>query len=115
MPRFLDKILVAILLLLAPLHSAWAFTIGVDAGNLGLPTGLHATDIIAKVIDFMLSLSAVIALAAIIWGGITYIAAFGNEKKAAQGKQVIIYAIIGLVIVGASAAIIREIRSAMGV
>lgn len=70
-----------------------------------------AVDILKSVISFLLSLVAVLALAALIIGGIMYIVSLGDENRAKQAKQIIMYAIIGLLVVGMSFAIINTIKT----
>jgi hypothetical protein len=55
----------------------------------------------------VLSLIAVIAVAAVIYGGFLYLTSLGNEKKAETAKRVILYAIIGLVIIGLAGVIVN--------
>ena len=67
-------------------------------------------EIIAGIILWILGLAAVIAVAAVIWGGFLYIASFGDENRAAQGKKVILYAVVGLILAGGSFFIIQQVR-----
>lgn len=69
--------------------------------------------ILRNVILFLLSLIAVIALAAIIWAGVLYVASFGNEKRIHTAKQIILYAILGLLLAGGSFAIIQLVSSVL--
>lgn len=66
--------------------------------------------IITDVILWLLGLSAVLAVAAIIWGAFLYIVSLGDENRASTGKQIILYAIIGLILAGGSFFIIQTIR-----
>lgn len=66
-------------------------------------------DIIFRIILFLLSLAAALALAAIVIGGIYYIVSFGNEDRAKTGKTAILYAIFGLIIIGSSFLIVTTI------
>jgi len=60
-------------------------------------------------IQFALTFVGVVALAALIYGGFSYITAFGDEKKAAKGKAVVLYAVIGLIIVGFSVLLVNTV------
>lgn len=71
----------------------------------------NATGILKTVINWLLSLVAILALAALIIGGILYIVSIGDEKMAAKAKKAIMYAIIGLIVVGMSFAIITTIET----
>ena len=47
-------------------------------------------------------LVAVLALAALVLGGAMYIIALGDEQKTTRAKKIILYAIIGLLVIGAA-------------
>lgn len=67
------------------------------------------SDLILKLLKILTAVLAAIAVAAIIYGGFLYIASAGDESKAEHGKKVLVYAIIGLVIVGAAGIIVNII------
>ena len=69
--------------------------------NVGLPlaAGNNVISIIFRVINLIFALVSTIALFAIIWGGIMYILALGDESRVAKAKRILLYAIIGLIIV----------------
>ena len=70
-----------------------------------------ATEILTNMIQWLLGLVAVLALMSIIIGGIMYILSIGNENMAAKAKKAILYAIIGLLVVGLSFAIISVVET----
>jgi hypothetical protein len=75
------------------------------------PTGVM-TDFetaILSLTNWILGFVAMIAVLAIIWGGLTYIGSAGDETKATTGKRVITYAIIGLVMAGIAYALVSVI------
>lgn len=47
-----------------------------------------------------------IVVGMLVWGGIVYISSSGNEEKAAKGKKIVTYAIIGIALILASQALI---------
>lgn len=77
----------------------------------GLYQGTSAGPLLKSVILWLLSLVAVLALLALIVGGIMYIISFGDESRAERAKKIILYAIVGLLIVGASFVIIQAIAN----
>lgn len=79
------------------------------AGTFKLPQ-LSAYKIIQEIIAFLLAIAAAIATLAIIIGGIMYIMSIGDDSKTARAKKVLLYAVLGLLIVGAA----RLIVSAVG-
>lgn len=56
-------------------------------------------DVIGNIILFMVSLAAVLALAGLIYGGIMYMLALGNEGRAQRAKTIIFYALGGLMVI----------------
>ena len=71
---------------------------GAIGANSGLPqTGLAATTF--TVIGGFLQIIGVIALVLIIYGGFTWMTAAGNEQKVETGRNVLIWAAIGLLVI----------------
>lgn len=85
-----------------------SFASPVLAQNYGLPNR-PLRDIIGDAINWLLSVSAVIAILFIIIGGIYYMTALGTQDQMEQAKRIITYAIWGLLMIGASYAIIKTI------
>lgn len=54
--------------------------------------------VVANVLDILLRLSAILAVVFIIYGGIRYIVSQGNSDQLQAAKQIITYAVIGLVL-----------------
>jgi len=72
-----------------------------------VPTDIEAA--ILSLTNWILGFVAMIAVLAIIWGGVTYIGSSGDETKATTGKRVVTYALIGLVIAGIAYALVDVI------
>jgi len=84
----------------------------VNCGGLGIacdtnPDGQDVADFVLDIINFVLVLVGVVALAVLIWGGVSYIISLGDDSKIATAKKMILYAIIGLIIVGLSGLIVN--------
>lgn len=93
-----------------PVASAQVQQIENAEADFGVRGGKNVSDLvsfIAAIINAVLAIVSVIAVAAVIWGGIVYMTSGGDENKAATGKKVVLYAIIGLIIVAASAGIVN--------
>lgn len=119
--KILLSLLGAPLLLLAPVSPVHA-TVDLNPPGIELPDTLKTGDpkervgkVIIDIINIMLSFSAILAVAAIIWGAITLIISVGNDSKVGQAKKIITYAIIGLILTGLSFLIVRFIGQALGV
>lgn len=61
--------------------------------------------------NWLLGFVGMIAVLMIVWGGINYIAAAGNEDTARTAKKTITYGLIGVVIAGFAYAIVKVIVS----
>ena len=61
--------------------------------------------------DFLLNVSAGAAALAMAWGGVRYIFSAGDPGRVQQGKSVMLYATIGLIIVLLAKAIVAYIVS----
>ena len=71
----------------------------------GLQNSTDLTEILMRITNYILGFITIIAVLMLIWGGIQYLTAAGDEAAVDSGKKTITYAIIGLVIVGLSYAI----------
>ncbi len=79
----------------------------------GIDTGLNQeitpAQVIQNIINVVLTLMGVIATGIFIIGGAMYITSAGEEDKAARAKKLILYAIVGLLIIGVSAIAVNVI------
>jgi hypothetical protein len=90
-------------------------TIDADCG-VGLPGGVPITlnDValmIGSVANFLIYTSTVIAVVMIIWGGIMYMTAGGNDTKAATARTIIKNGIIGAAVVLGVGVILQTVTS----
>jgi len=70
--------------------------------------------IITNILNGFLVLVGLAAGAALIYGGVTYIMSSGDEEKTARAKRIVIYAIIGLIVIGLSAAVVNGVIGLIG-
>lgn len=78
----------------------------------GIPSGIVDKDLDEVVLDitsWLLGFAGILALLFIIWGGIQYTTAAGNENQMENAKKTVKWGIIGLVICGLSFAIIAVV------
>ena len=68
---------------------------------------------ILKVVDYVLGLAGVLALAGIVYGGFMYITAAGNQDRVESGKSAVTYSVIGLIVIGLSYAVLQFIFNAL--
>lgn len=113
-------VFVASILLLSLLVFPVAAQIGpVTGSDFGLPGGggngaTEAQQFIQSIINVALTFVGLIALGFLIYGGFQYITAAGDEGKAESAKKTILYAIIGLIVIGLAAAVVNFVIEGFG-
>lgn len=80
----------------------------------GAGTAFDSDTLINKVVTWVLVLAGLVAFLYLIYSGFMYLTAGGNPDAAKKGQQGIINAIIGLVIIFLSWAIIRTVIVLLG-
>jgi hypothetical protein len=89
-------------------HSVHAQGIGPAAAPRGtVPGNVSLIDAIGAIANFFLVLIAVIALIILVLAGVRYITAQGEDDQVEQAKHTILYAGVGLIVIGLSAAIVN--------
>lgn len=81
------------------------------------PTGTATGDlaqVILRIINYVLAIVGIVALAYLVYGGFMYITSAGNEDKVEAAKQIIINAVIGIVVIGVAAAIVNFVIRGVG-
>lgn len=73
--------------------------VGSMFGNSDLTTSRTVSELIISVIHLMLIFAGMIAVVFVIIGGYYYVTAQGNEEQAEKGKNTLINAIIGIVVI----------------
>lgn len=93
----------------------------VAGGDFGLPGAggagggtSEAESFIQNIINIALGLVGIIALIFLIFGGFQYITSAGDEQKAEHAKRIILYAIVGLIVIGLAAATVNFVITAIG-
>lgn len=68
-----------------------------------VPTGPSSiADLVAFIFTTVISLSGAIMLIMLLFGGVTYLTAGGNDENTAKAKKIMLNAVIGLIIILAS-------------
>ena len=80
----------------------------------GLTQATDAKTYAIKVTNFILGFLGFIAILVIVYGGFMYVTAAGKEDKAETGKKSITYAIIGILVILGSYAIVNTVLQAPG-
>lgn len=71
-------------------------------GDLGVRSFGSISEFILTVLAVVGAVIAVLALGSLLYGAVLYIASLGDEGKTETAKKVIMYAIIGLLVLGAA-------------
>jgi hypothetical protein len=84
---------------------AWAEPTGVtpvpsSAGNITI------AQLLTKVITWVLTFAAAVAVLFLIFGGLQYVTSAGNDKRVAAAKNTILYAVVGLIVIALSFVIV---------
>lgn len=99
--------------LLLPLTALAAADLGAGVVAGYAPPARDLPSTIIGVINFLLIIVGVLALAYLVYGGFTYITAGGDENKVDQAKLMIRNAIIGIVVIGIAAAVVNFVIDAI--
>ncbi len=106
---FIKKIILAVLLFLPSLAQA--------QGGVPLPNPLEAESIpelAGQMIKGLLGVTGAIALFMLVWGGIVWMTSGGNSNRVEQGKNTILWAILGIVIIFMSYIILNFVFDLIG-
>lgn len=90
-------------------------TAGGGGTTLDNPLGDTFEDIVKSVITAILGLTGVLALLAFIYGGLVWMTSGGDPAKVKKGKDVMLWAVFGIIIIFAAYAVLTFIFTALGV
>lgn len=100
----------------APAAMAQLITTQDMPGNINAAVGgeTSARALIVNIVNFFLFFLGLIATIMIIYGGVTYITAGGEQDKVDSAKKIIMYAVVGIIVVLLSFAIVNTVLQAGG-
>lgn len=108
---------ISLFLLIIPFIASATAT-GCTGDNCSLPNPLTGVDspqvLIGKVIVAALGVVGSLALLMFIYGGFVWMTAAGNQEMVTRGRNVLIWATIGLIIIFSSYAIVRFVFQGVG-
>lgn len=110
---FFKKVVPGRLIIFAALAGLFAVFAFPSLAQNGLPTAPLST-IITRVINWLLTVSAGLAILFIIAGGAQYIIAAGDQDQLDRGKRMMTYALLGLFFIGISYAIVKTVATIIG-
>jgi type IV secretion system pilin len=68
--------------------------------------------LVLTMINYFLGFLGILAVIMVIYGGVTYVISAGEDEKMQSAKKIIMYAVIGIIIVLVSFALIRMVINA---
>lgn len=90
---------------LSPLKSGDCLSLGINCSS--NPSAIAT--FILRVIAPLLIIAAIVFVAALIYGGTLYIISTGEEDKARRAKLIVIFALVGLLIIGIAGIVVNTI------
>ncbi len=73
------------------------------------------TDLILRVIQWLIGISLILAFFSLVWGGIWYIISLGDESRVKQAKAIIFWAVIGVIIILIAYILVNTVAEIFGV
>ncbi len=85
-------------------------------GRLAEATGGQGSlrQLVLTFLNFFLGFLGLISVIMIIYGGVLYVTAAGEQEKVDKGKKIIMYAIVGIVIILLAFAIVNTVLGGLG-
>lgn len=72
---------------------------------------IRVQDLLVKVINWILLFAAAVAVLFLVIGGLQYVTSAGNKERIDKAKQTILYAVIGIIVIALSFAIVTFIST----
>ena len=83
--------------------------------SLSNPLGTNSIPtLIGRVIDSVLGIVGSLALIMFVYGGLIWMTAAGNDQSVSKGKNILMWATIGLVVIFSSYALVKFVIQAIG-
>ena len=97
---------------LAPITGGDCATLGIGCpGDVETADASTVITFSNMVINAMLGLAALLAIVILIIAGVIFIASLGDQEKAKQAKYAILYAVIGLIVIGLAAVVVNFVTA----
>ncbi|MDD5340929.1 MAG: hypothetical protein PHC97_00655 [Patescibacteria group bacterium] len=105
LPFLITLSLFAIILVTAAIAADNSYGLNETAGQAGLNINITAAQFLGQIAGAALAIAGSLFLFLIIYGGIRIMTAAGKEEQVKKGKEIITWAIIGAIVLGAAYAI----------
>lgn len=113
---FFVTVITSLALVVFPVAAQITQVGGEDCSALGIScTGSEDTDsllnTIVTIVNVLLGLVGIVAAIYLVLGGVRYVMSEGEEDQTEKAKKTIIYALIGIIVIGISAALVNFVIS----
>ena len=97
-----------------PTATAALLTTGDNPSEIAAATGGEGSirQLVLRMVNFFLTFLGIVAVIMVIYGGITYVISAGNDEAVGNAKKIIMYALVGIVIILLSFAVVNTILGA---
>jgi lysylphosphatidylglycerol synthetase-like protein (DUF2156 family) len=97
-----------------PTASAALITPGDSPGEVAAATGGEGSirALVLKIVNYFLTFLGIVAVLMLIYAGVTYVTAGGEQDKVDSAKKIIMYALVGIIIILLSFAIVNTVLGA---
>ncbi len=96
---------------------SWQIEGSAGGGTVTLPNPLPTANVptlLGTIINVVLGVTGSLALAMFIFGGLTWMTSAGNSERVGKGKNILIWATIGLVIIFSAYALVKFVFTSIG-
>lgn len=69
-------------------------------------------NLVLRIVNFFLGFLGILAVIMVIYGGVTYVTAAGNDESIGSAKKIILYSLVGIIIILLSFAIVNTLLGA---
>lgn len=97
-----------------PVASAAILGTGDNPAEVSAATGGETSlrQLVLRIVNYFLTFLGIVAVIMVIYGGVTYVTAGGADEAVGKAKKIIMYALIGIIIVLLSFALVNTILGA---
>jgi hypothetical protein len=88
-------------------------SMGLDVVDGYSPPARDLPGTILIIVNYVLVIVGVVALAYLIYGGFLYITSHGDSQQVDSAKNTIVYAVIGIIVIGVAAAVVNFVVGAV--
>jgi TRAP-type C4-dicarboxylate transport system permease small subunit len=88
-------------------------SMGLDVVDGYSPPARDLPSTILIIVNYVLVIVGVVALAYLIYGGFLYITSHGDTSQVDSAKNTIVYAVIGIIVIGVAAAVVNFVVGAV--